>query len=574
MKYIITSLFVFYCLINVCLAQENNNRESIKLNEIIDLEAQYSQSISSLRKIQWIDDAYGIEQRKEQLQELIKLTNAIENEQLSLDEQITYDFLVLVLNDRLDLLNLKSHLMPLNSEGGFLTSMFYSTQYLFLSDQDRKANYLKKLKDTKNYLQHKQSLLETGLKEQITVPKLVVNNTLKILDTQLSSHDSLHFLLKPVMRSKDKAYIDECFQLFVNEIKPAFRNFEKYLNQTYLPKTRSVIGVSENSNGKAFYEQRTKFYTTLDMSPQDVFDLGQQEVTRIRTEMEQIIKALKFQGSFSDFFEFLRTDPQFYAKSPKELLQEASWLSKKAEEFLPEYFETLPRLPFTVKPVPDDIAPSYTAGRYSGGSLKDMRAGSYWVNTYNLDSRPLYALPALTLHEAVPGHHLQGSLAQEMKAVPEIRSNIYLSAFGEGWALYCEYLGQEAGYYRTLYDEFGKLTYEMWRACRLVVDPGMHYFGWTREQAVEFMSSNTALSLHEVNTEIDRYIGWPGQAVSYKVGELKIRSLRKKCEKELDEDFDIRAFHKVILENGSVPLSTLEHIVNRYIQTVKLNEKK
>jgi len=571
-KSIIFSILLLSFLIDLS-SQDDNKEASKQLNEVIEKEAQFTEERNALKKIQWIDEAYGIDKHQSHLVDLLTDLENIKKSNLIVEDQITYDFLILVINDRLERLKLKSYLMPLNSEGGFLTSMFYSSQYLFLSDEERKSNYFKKLKDTPYYLRYKQSLLETGLTENITVPKLVAKNASAVLKNQLSSKDSLHFLLKPVFRTRDSVYIQNCLDLFSQEIRPAFKEFQTYLRKKYIPGTRSKIGISNNSNGKAFYEQRTRFFTTLEMTPQEVFDQGMSEVARIRAQMEDIISELGFPGTFDEFFEFLRTDPQFYATSPKALLQEAAWLSKKAEEFLPEYFEELPSLPFTVKPVPDDIAPTYTAGRYSGGSVKDMRAGSYWVNTYDLKSRPLYALPALTLHEAVPGHHLQGSLAQEMVDVPEIRSNTYLSAFGEGWALYCEYLGQEAGYYKTLYDEFGKLTYEMWRACRLVVDPGMHYFGWDRNKAVDFMTSNTALSLHEVNTEIDRYIGWPGQAVSYKIGELTIRDLRTNCEKQLGDSFDIREFHKVVLENGSVPLSTLEEIVNAYLAEKKLDEK-
>jgi uncharacterized protein (DUF885 family) len=305
------------------------------------------------------------------------------------------------------------------------------------------------------------------------------------------------------------------------------------------------------------------------MSPEEVFETGHSEVKRIRSEMMKIIKDVDFDGSFAQFVDFLRTDPQFYAESPESLLKEAAWLSKKAEEILPTYFTRLPRLPFTVNPVPAAIAPTYTGGRYSEGSFEQSKPGEYWVNTYKLESRPLYVLPALTLHEAVPGHHLQISLAQELKGLPDFRQSTYLSAYGEGWGLYSEFLGKEAGIYRTPYEDFGRLTYEMWRACRLVVDPGIHYFGWTREKAVKFLSENTALSLHEVNTEIDRYIGWPGQAVSYKIGELKIRELRKMAEKALGEEFDIKSFHDKILENGSVPLNTLQDIIEDYIANYK-----
>jgi uncharacterized protein (DUF885 family) len=281
--------------------------------------------------------------------------------------------------------------------------------------------------------------------------------------------------------------------------------------------------------------------------------------------MEDIIKSTGFEGSFADFLTFLRTDEQFYAKTPTELLSHAAWITKRMEGKLPQYFNKLPRMPLTVSPVPAALAPNYTGGRYSPGSYRGRKAGAFWVNTYDLPSRPLYVLPALALHEGVPGHHTQMMLAAEMEGLPAFRNNLYLSAFGEGWALYCEYLGKEAGIYETEYEEFGRLVYEMWRACRLVVDPGMHYFGWSREKAVDFLSSNTALSLHEVNTEIDRYIGWPGQAVSYKMGELKIRELRTMAEVELGDTFDLPEFHDLVLANGAVTMRGLEELVEEWI---------
>jgi len=285
--------------------------------------------------------------------------------------------------------------------------------------------------------------------------------------------------------------------------------------------------------------------------------------------MEEIIQEVEFNGNFADFLNFLRTDPQFYCDTPKCMLKEAAYLSKRIDGLLPNAFKKLPRLPYGVQPVPDAIAPKYTGGRYIPGSAANFKAGNYWVNTYDLKSRPLYVLPALTLHEAVPGHHLQISLAAEIKDLPKFRQHTYLSCYGEGWALYCEYLGEELGMYSTPYERFGRLTYEMWRACRLVVDTGIHSKGWSREKALNYLVSNTALSLHECNTEIDRYIGWPGQALSYKIGELKIKELRKRAEDKLGEKFDLRAFHDLILSQGSVPLFILEDMVNDWIGKLK-----
>jgi uncharacterized protein (DUF885 family) len=292
-------------------------------------------------------------------------------------------------------------------------------------------------------------------------------------------------------------------------------------------------------------------------------------VTRIRKEMDEVIRQVGFKGDFAAFLHFLRTDPRFYPKTPEQLLERAAWIAKSIDGKLPSLFGHLPRLPYTVQPVPEHMAPKYTSGRYVDPAVGSTQPGIYWVNTYKLDSRPFYNLEALTLHEAVPGHHLQNAVARELENLPPFRRYAYLSAFGEGWGLYSEWLGLEAGFYKDPYSNFGRLTYEMWRACRLVVDTGVHTMGWTRQQALDYMASNTALPLHEVETEVDRYISWPAQALSYKLGELKIKELRKRAEQTLGESFDVRAFHDVVLGSGSVPLTVLEQNVDRWIATQK-----
>ena len=334
----------------------------------------------------------------------------------------------------------------------------------------------------------------------------------------------------------------------------------------YIPNARTTIGVDKIPDGAAFYQNRAEYYTTTDLSAEQIHQIGLEEVKRIRAEMAEIIEQLEFDGNFAEFLSFLRTDPQFYPKTAEELLKEASFISKKMDAQLPKLFKLLPRTPYGVEPVPDHIAPKYTTGRYIGAS-KETDAGYYWVNTYALDRRPLYELEALTLHEAVPGHHLQISLAREMADTPLYRSSYYISAFGEGWGLYSEWLGLEVGFYQDPYSNFGRLTYEMWRAARLVVDTGMHMMGWSRQQAIDFMKENSALSEHNITTEIDRYISWPGQALSYKIGELTIKKLRKKAERQLGKRFDIREFHFQVLKNGSVPLSLLEQQIDAYISS-------
>lgn len=524
------------------------------LAEIIDSYEKYNSEYKEKSKTNWPDvSLQAINRNRDHYKSLLARLEACSP--ITTDDKINKDLLSFILNDEIAKVENKSYLIPLNAEGGFITSMIYSSLYLQLQDDSTEANYLKKLESTPNYINDQIAHLKTGLQEDITVPKLIVENCLSLLRDNMNS--DVFFLFKPLD--------DKVDPILRKNVLESFQKYLKFLENEYLPNTRSTMGIGENSNGKKYYEQRVQYFTTLEMTPAEVFEIGHQEVKRIRAEMEAVIDSLNYDGDFDSFVDFLRTDERFYAKSPEELLKHAAWLSKKAEEMLPRYFSVLPRLPFTVNPVPAEIAPNYTTGRYSGGSMKTMKAGEYWVNTYNLPARPLYVLAALTLHEAVPGHHLQGSLAQELEDLPKFRQSYYLSAFGEGWGLYSEFLGKEAGIYTDLYEEFGRLTYEMWRACRLVVDPGLHYFGWTRDQAVAFMKDNTSLSIHEVNTEINRYIGWPGQAVSYKIGELKIRELRKTAESELGDLFDIREFHDLLLSNGSIPLFTLENIVNSYI---------
>jgi uncharacterized protein (DUF885 family) len=346
---------------------------------------------------------------------------------------------------------------------------------------------------------------------------------------------------------------------------PAYRTLLEFFQKEYFPGARTTLGASQLPNGAAFYQQKIREFTTLELTPDEIHKIGLGEVERISAEMNASMKKAGFEGDFASFLKFLRTDPRFYAKTPEELLMRASRIAKRVDGKLPSLFKTLPRLPYTVEAVPDDIAPKYTSGRYVGSPQGSTQPGIYWVNTYKLESRPLYNLEALTLHEAVPGHHLQISLGRELTSLPNFRRYSYISAFGEGWGLYSEWLGLEAGFYTDPYSNFGRLTYEMWRACRLVVDTGIHAKGWTRQQAIDYMATRTALPLHEVTTEIDRYISWPGQALAYKLGELKIKELRRRAEKNLGTRFDVRAFHDVVLGSGSVPLTVLEANVDAWI---------
>ena len=417
---------------------------------------------------------------------------------------------------------------------------------------------------------------EERSEQGILPPKVITERNIRLLTLWNPSRVEDHPLMKPFrhppenLEEQDLQELrSQVSEILIQEVIPAYRELIQYTEGKYLKACPDEIGVSFIPDGKAFYENRVRHFTTLRIHPDSIMELGKAEVERIYGKMVKIIDELEYQGDYQSFMDFLKTDPRFFPSSPEDLLEKAAWLSKKAEGQLPRYFNTLYSLPFTIEPVPEEIAPNYTAGRFVHGNKEQGRPGIYWVNTYDLKSRTLYTLPALTLHEAVPGHHLQNAIASELTGIPVFRNAYYISAFGEGWGLYSEYLGEEMGMYTTPYEWFGRYTYEMWRACRLVVDVGMHYKGWTREQAVEYMSKYTALSDHEINSEIDRYIGWPGQALSYKMGEITIKHLRAHAEQQLGEAFDIREFHDHLLKNGSVPLPVLEHVILMYVDEVK-----
>jgi uncharacterized protein (DUF885 family) len=339
------------------------------------------------------------------------------------------------------------------------------------------------------------------------------------------------------------------------------------MEREYLPAARGSIGASALPNGREFYRHRVKRFTTLDLTPEEVHQRGLAEVQRIRGEMEAVIKKTGFQGDFAAFVAHLRSEPRFYASSPEQLLKEVAYVLKRMDGQLPKLFGKLPRTPYGIREVPPYIASRTTTAYYMPPLGDGTQAGFYYVNTYDLKSRPLYEIEALSLHEAVPGHHLQLALQQEMTELPKFRRFADVTAFIEGWGLYAERLGLETGFYEDPYSNFGRLSYEMWRACRLVADTGMHYLGWTREQSIEFMAANTALTLHNIRAEVDRYIAWPGQALAYKTGELKIRELRSLAEQELGPRFDVRAFHDVVLGNGSVPLDVLDDNVRRWLKS-------
>ena len=513
---------------------------------------------------------------KEFAENLLVKLSYIDVKKLDENDNISFELLSFVLEDIVAYYDFERFLNPLLSDSGFHSSLVYNVRPMYNYKQIK--NYLNKLNSIPQYVDQYLPLLRKGLKKGVSQPLIIFNGYESTYNDHITKDFELNYFYSPfktlpngLSQTQKDSVLIEAKKAIENSVVPQFIRIKDFFEKEYYPNTRTTIGVSETPNGAEFYQNRINYYTTSTLySADEIHQIGLKEVARIKEEMIKIIQDLNFKGSFKEFFKFLRTDDQFYAKTPKELLMYARDISKRADEQLPRFFKTLPRKPYGVAPVPDAIAPKYTGGRYVGTSKNSTDPGYYWVNTYDLKSRTLYTIPALTVHEAVPGHHLQSALNNELgDSIPQFRRNLYLSAYGEGWGLYSEFLADEMGIYTTPYEQFGKFTYEMWRACRLVIDTGIHAKGWSREEAVDYMSNNTALSLHEVNTEIDRYISWPGQALSYKIGELKIRELRNKAKLELKEKFDIREFHERILEYGTVTLSTLERRINNYIEETK-----
>ncbi len=461
--------------------------------------------------------------------------------------------------------------IPFNADSGFHSSFSRLPQDVPLVTVKDYENYIARLRAWPAYVSQQIAHMRAGLERGMSIPRATLDGyegtiAAHVVDDPAKSVFWTPFeKFPPSVPASEHERLRRDGRAAVRAAISGYADFLELFRKEYLPGARTTLGASELPDGRAYYRQKIREFTTLDLTPEEIHGKGLSEVARIGAEMNAVMKQVGFEGDFAAFLRFLRNDPRFYAKTPEALLERASRIAKRMDGKLPSLFKTLPRLPYTVDPVPADIAPKYTTGRYVSAPQGSTQPGIYWVNTYKLEARPLYNLEALTLHEAVPGHHLQIALSRELENLPNFRRFSYISAFGEGWALYSEWLGLEAGFYTDPYDNFGRLTYEMWRACRLVVDTGIHSMGWTRQQAIDYMATRTALPIHEVTTEVDRYISWPAQALSYKLGELKIRELRKRAETALGPRFDVREFHDVVLGSGSVPLSVLEANIDAWI---------
>lgn len=569
-------------------AATTNNSEQQRVNRLIADIWQYQLK----RRPQSADrkgtDAYrhllndlspqALQMDNKKLNDYLVALKSINRSQLNNQDIINVDILIRQIQNDIDKYHNLEHYTPYKSESGFHSDLAFLPSAMPFNHTKDFENYLSRLKGFETFFAQNIHWMKQGLAQGITHPKAVLVGFEDSIAAFIVDDPKKSIFYSPLNKPKPKNLTEQQYQQFKtriatvikNEVIPQYQHFYEFMVKQYIPNARQTIGISHFSHGNDYYQNRVKYFTTTDMSAKQVHQIGLSEVARIKAQMEQIIEKLQFNGSFAQFIEYLRTSPQFYATSAEQLLKEASYISKQMDAKLPSLFNHLPRNPYGVTKVPDHIAPKYTTGRYIGPT-RDDQAGFYWVNTYALDKRPLYVLEALTLHEAVPGHHLQNALNRELDNLPPHRQFSYISAFGEGWGLYAEFLGIEAGFYQNPYSDFGRLSYEMWRACRLVVDTGMHVFGWSRQQAIDYLQNNTALSKHNVVTEIDRYISWPGQALSYKIGELTIKRLRKKTEQALGEKFDLREFHRQILRHGSVPLDVLEQQIEAYINEVNLS---
>ncbi|MEN5169732.1 DUF885 family protein [Brevundimonas pondensis] len=510
------------------------------------------------------------------LNALLNRVEAISPSALNEDEQLNRSFVAYLIRRNLDAIPLDGGRLAFSSEGGPGQGVAYLASSTRITSTADAEAWLSRMSAIPSYYDAAIADARRGLGTGLVQARSVVDSALALAETDVKPREGGDILMQPfntlpaTIPAADQAALRARAQTLIdgpiNQRRVAWRDM---LKNDYLPKAPTEPGMTHRPGGRALYANAVRSYTTTDLTPDQVHQIGLEEVARIRARMQDEMRAAGWTGDFAGFLHFLRTDPQFYATSREQLLEKASEIAKRADDRLPALFGTLPRLPYGVRPVPREIEDSYTTGRYNSGSMQNGVAGGYIVNTSKLDQRPLYELPALTVHEAVPGHHLQIALQQEAADQPYYRRGADVTAFTEGWGLYSEFLGEEMGIYRTPYERFGRLSYEMWRACRLVADTGLHWLGWTEEQARACFRDNSALAPHNIETELQRYIGWPGQATAYKIGEIRLRQIRQKAERELGDRFDVRAFHDALLVDGPLPLDLLDARMDRWIAEQK-----
>ena len=504
------------------------------------------------------------------LQDKKEKLKSLDFNKLNSDNKLNYKLLDLNLDISLEASSYPSHYMSLNQRGG-VQSYYETGDRLVYSSKSDYEDWLIRLSKYSDNIINTTNNLKEGLSKGYTQSKLVTEQVITQIDNLLNNDLDSHPYLKIFLLANDEYFInddknqliEDAKELITNKIVPAYQELNAFLKDEYLPQSRDSIGLDGVPNGKEWYEYVARYHTTTNLTPDEIHDIGLGEVKRIRSEMEQIIKDLEWEGDFKSFLNYLRTSPRFYYDNGEDLLNAYLIMAKKIDPLLPKIFKVFPRAPYGVIPIPEESAPFTTTAYYNGPAKG--RPGYFYANLYKPESRPKYEIPVLTVHEAVPGHHFQISLAQELENVPTFRKYLSFTAFVEGWGLYSEELGEFMGIYDDPYDKFGQLTYDMWRAIRLVVDTGMHYKGWSRADAINLFIENTAKSKLDIENEVDRHIAWPGQALAYKIGQLKILELRQKAERELGDKYDIKDFHHEILKRGSVPLDILEGYINDWI---------
>ena len=514
----------------------------------------------------------GVERRQQADRDSLTLIKSIDRDALSGADQVNYDLLLDGLERKVRSQRFPSHYLQMDQMGGPQQNLAGLLARMPNARAEQLENQIARLEGFPDYIDQNIALLRKGLEKGVTPPKITLREVPQQIRNQLVDDAAESPLLKgfvEIPATVDPLQADtlriKAAEVYRVKVVPAYEKLLEFVESEYLPGARESIAARDWPDGEAWYTNNVALRTTTDLSPQQIHEIGLSEVKRIRAEMNIIIESTGFEGSFAEFLDFLRTDPQFYHTTAEGLMSEYRDIAKRADPELTKVFGILPRTPYGVIEVPDYAAKSTTTAYYQRGSLKAGRPGYYFANTYALETRPRWEMEALTLHEAVPGHHLQISIQQELEGLPWFRQNPSYTAFVEGWGLYSESLGEEMGFYKDPYSKFGQLTYEMWRAIRLVVDTGMHYLGWSRQQAIDFFKENAGKSEHDIVVEIDRYIVWPGQALAYKIGELKIKELRAYAEETLGDQFDIRAFHDEVLGKGAVPLSVLDANVRAWV---------
>jgi len=521
---------------------------------------------------QWPDDSLAAhERRHDETREFLRRVYAIERMALSEAGQLNYELFRRQLQDEVDAYQFRGHLLPFFHRGGVQNLENITNQLRLVTTRDFDS-WLARMDKIDVVIDQQIDLAEAGRKVDIVSPKILMQRIKPQLALQIVDNPEESPFYRAFANLPDSVSAEDRERLRASAIKtiqktilPAYRKLDRYFNDKYLPASRDSIGQSLLPNGNAWYEHLARSFTTTRMSPEEIHRLGLEEVKRLRGEMQALITDVEFDGSFEDFLVFLRTDPQFYFDDPADLHEAYLATCKRIDPELVTLFGVLPRMPYGVKPIPDSIAPDTTTAYYSQPAADGSRAGIYWVNLYKPEVRPKYEIEVLSVHEAMPGHHLQIALQQELGDLPNFRRFNGFTAFVEGWGLYSERLGYDLGLYKDPYSKFGQLTYDMWRAVRLVVDTGIHYKGWTRQQAIDFFKDNAAKTEHDIVNEIDRYIAMPGQALAYKIGQLKILALRDRAEQQLGEEFDIRAFHDELLGAGALPLDILEQRMDAWL---------